>query len=149
MTRTAGTVVAAAATLALLGCAPRETAEQRVTRIRSAHRIQPNGFQPRVGPEGTSELLVSVLVVNQGRESIGHLTLRVHVQDAEGHDRGSALVVLDTSSLVPGVSAQLTGVAGGLEIAAGERVLVELEDEPLPAERPSYPEYAGTPGAAP
>ncbi len=121
---------------------------QRVTRIRQQHRIQPNGFQPRTGAGGAPEVVVSVLVVNEGRERLDTLTLRVHVQGADGRDRASALAVADTAALVPGVSAQLSAVARGLEVLDGESVLVELEDEPVEAARAVYPEYGGAVGAA-
>jgi hypothetical protein len=137
---TAGAVVF----LLLGGCAARETPEQRVNRIRQEYRIQPNGYQPRVAADGTPELTVSVLVVGEGRDSVPWLTLRVHVQDADGRDRASALMTLDTSKLVPGVMSQLTGVVRGLEVGSGEGVLVELEDEPPPPERSAYPEYGAT-----
>jgi hypothetical protein len=133
--------------LAAATCAAPEGAAQRVTRVRQQHRIQPNGFQPRAGAGGAPEVVVSVLVVNDGRERLDRVTLRVHVQGTDGRDRASAPAVLDTAALVPGVSAQLSAVARGLDVRDGESVLVELEDEPAAVDRAGYPEYAGAVGA--
>ena len=119
---------------------------QRVDRIRRGYRIEPNGFQPRLAPDGTPEVVVSVLVANLGRETLDHVTLRVHLQGADGRDRASALAPLHTARLVPGVSAQLTAVARPLAVGGGESVLVELEDAPDVAGLAGYPEYAGTAG---
>ncbi len=141
-------ILGLAAALAAAACAPPESAAQRVTRVRRQHRIQPNGFQPRTGDGGAPEVVVSVLVVNDGRERLDRVTLRVHVQGTDGRDRVSALAVLDTAALVPGVSAQLSAVARGLEVRDGESLLVELEDEPAAVELAGYPEYAGVGGAA-
>ena len=131
----------AAVALAAAACAPRETLVQRITRIRRNFRIEPNGFQARNAADGTREVVVSVLVVNDGRDSLGRLTLRVHVQGTDGRDRASGLAALDTSKLVPGVTSQLTGVARQLDVGDGEIVLLELEDEPAPELLAGYAEY--------
>jgi hypothetical protein len=133
--------VAVAVALAAAACAPRETGVQRVTRIRRSFRIEPNGFQVRTAADGTPEVVVSVLVVNGGRDSLERLTLRVHLQGADGRDRASGLAALDTSELVPGVTSQLTGIARQLEVAEGESVLLELEDEPARESLAGYAEY--------
>ena len=130
-----------AVAFAATACAPSETGVQRVARIRRGFRIEPNGFQVRTAGDGTPEVVVSVLVVNGGRESLDRLTLRVHVQGVDGRDRASALAALDTTKLVPGVAAQLTGIARQLEVGAGESVLLELEDEPPPELLAGYAEY--------
>lgn len=139
-------VVGLSAVLVTGGCGAPESAAQRVTRVRQQHRIQPNGFQARAGAAGAPEVVVSVLVVNEGKERLDHVTLRVHVQASDGRDRASAPAVLDTAALLPGVSAQLSAVARGIEVREGESVLIELEDDPVAAELAGYPEYAGAPG---
>jgi len=147
--RLAVAVVGAAVvfTLALAGCARRESDVERVARVRRQFRIQPNGFQPRAGAGGVPEVVVSVLVVNEGRERLDRLTLRVHVQGSDGRDRASATAVVDTSALLPGVAAQLSAIARGVEVAEGETVLVELEDAPAADGLAAYPEFAATGGA--
>jgi hypothetical protein len=122
-------------------CAPRETAVQHISRVRRSFRIEPNGFQARTATDGTPEVVVSVLVVNGGREPLSCLTLRVHLQGADGRDRASAVAALDSSKLVPGVTSQLTGIARQLEVAKGESVLLELEDEPTLESLAAYAEY--------
>ena len=131
------------AAVAFAACGERETATQRISRIRRQFRIQPNGFQVRGAADGTPEVVVSVIAVNGGKETIDRLTLRVHVQGQEGRDRASVLAVVDTSALITGVSSQLTAVARGLDVGAGESVLIELEDEPAAGDLSGYAEYAG------
>jgi hypothetical protein len=144
----ASAVLGLAAAIVAAGCTAPESAAQRVTRARQQHRILPNGFQMRAGDGGAPEVVVSVLVVNDGKERLDRVTLRVHVQGTDGRDRASALAVLDTAALVPGVSAQLSAVARGLDVRDGESLLVELEDAPAAAEIAGYPEYAGAAEAA-
>jgi hypothetical protein len=149
--RSATIALCAAVALVDAACAPRETPVQRVSRIRRQFRIEPNGYQARRAVDGAPEVVVSVLVLNGGRDSLPRLTLRVHVQDAGGRDRASALAAVDTSGLVPGVTGQLSAIARGLEVDAGESLLVELENEPPAAELAGYAEYgdpaAGAPGS--
>ena len=135
-------MICVALALGAASCVPRETDVERVTRLRRSFRIEPNGYQARTAPDGTAEVVVSVLVVNGGRDGLDHLTLRVHVQGADGRDRASGTAVLDTARLVPGVTAQLTGIARRLEVAEGESVLLELEDEPARESLAGYAEYA-------
>jgi len=144
--RLAAIVACAAAAVALAACAPHETEAQRVTRIRRHFRIEPNGFQSRTSADGAAGVAVGILVVNEGRERLERLTLRVHVQGTDGRDRASAPAVVDTSALVPGVAAQLSAIARGLEVGPGETALVELEDEPAGEVLAGYPEYTGARG---
>ena len=104
------------------------------------------GFQPRTGADGTAVVVVRVVVVNDGREGLDRLTLRVHVQGADGRDHAAAAAVVDTSVMVPGVTAQATAIARGLDVGPGETVLVELEDAPALETLAGYPEYAGAGG---
>lgn len=138
----AALLVAIAAAVSPCACGRGETAEERVTRLRAAHRVQPDGFQPRRSSDGASELVISVLALNTGRERLPWLTILVHVQDAAGADRVAVRAPLDTSKLVPGVTTQLSAVVAGVEVGPQERVLVELEGQPPRHALAELPEYA-------
>ena len=136
------TVVAVlAATFATGGCGRRESARDRVTRLRAGYCVQPHGFQQRRTADGTPELAIDVLVSNGSRDGLATVTLAVHVLGADGSSRAEGRAILDTAGLIPGAAEQRTALARGLEVAAGDSVTVELEEEPESTALPSYPEY--------
>ncbi len=124
------------------GCGPRETIEERVTRMRLQYDVEPDGFQPRWTAEGTPELVLSLRVVNNGRDNLDALTVLVRVMAPAGEDRAVRRLALDTRGLRPGVSEQLSGVLPGVEFRDGDTVLLEREVDPPASERHLYPEYA-------
>lgn len=128
--------------LVLSGCAPEESHEERVTRLRLQYEVEPDGFQPRLTAEGTPELVLSVRVVNRGRESLDALTLLVRVHTQAGEDRHVRRLTLDTRGLRPGVSAQLSGVIRDMKLMEGDTLLLEREIAPPAEQRQHYPEYA-------
>jgi len=135
-------VLAALALVAMtFGCGPKETPEQRVSRLRMGYEVRPNGFQPRTGADGTPELALDLLVLNSGRESLGHLTFVLRVVGADGAERVRRAVSIDTSDLLPGVTSQVSAIARDVVVQEGDQVLLELEPEPDARERATYPEY--------
>lgn len=134
-------VLLAVAGLAL-ACGAKETPAQRITRLRQQYRVEPNGFQPRTGPEGTPQLVLSLLVTDTGKQSLRHLTVMVRIENQAGKEIAAKPVTLDVSSLYPGVPQQLSAIVDGVEFQPGDSVLVELENEPTAAERATYPEYS-------
>lgn len=126
--------------LALLACGGKETPEQRVTRLRLAHQVQPTAVQVRTTPEG-SQLLVDFMVVNTARENLPTLTVKVVVVDSQGRDRATHLLSLNTSDLQPGVAGQVTGFIPGETLSPGEQVRVEVEAQVPVRESARYPEY--------
>ncbi len=141
MGSTAQIVARAVLVLAVPACASRETPEHRVTRLRQGYRVEPAGYEARRAPDGATELAARLLVVNTGREGLPTLTVVFHVQGADGADRLARRVPLDVTELAPGVTAPRLVVIPGVEVRAGEDVLVELEEAPPPAARGQYPEY--------
>ncbi|MEP0774880.1 MAG: hypothetical protein HRF46_11035 [Acidobacteriota bacterium] len=131
-----------AVVLVVSGCGSKESPEDRVTRLRLQYEVEPDGFQPRVTAQGAPELVLSVRVVNKGKESLDALTLLVRVKSPAGEDREVRRVTLDTRGLRPGVSAQLSGVVTGLEFREGDSLLLEREINPPVDQRYLYPEYA-------
>lgn len=126
--------------LALLACGGRETPEQRVTRLRLAHQVQPTAVQVRTTPQGP-ELLIDFTVVNTARQRLPTLTVKVVVVDGKGRDRASHLVSLKTADLQPGVAGQVTGFIPQETLSPGEQVRVEVEAQVPVKERARYPEY--------
>lgn len=144
LARAAGRGLALAAVAALAcasACAPKETPEQRVSRLRMQYEVQPTGFQPRTTDDGTPELALDILVLNKGRESLGHLTFVLRILKEDGSERLNRPVSIDTSELLPGVTSQLSAIVTGVELQEGEQVVLELEPNPSASERASYPEY--------
>jgi hypothetical protein len=137
-------VVALLATAALAGCADRETAFERVSRLRGQHEVQPNSVQPRVRADGTEELVLDLLVLNKGKEQLDTLTFVVRVIGDDGGRRAEQRVSVDTSALRPGVTEQRTAVARGMTVRDGEQVEVVIEGVPAEVHLREYPEYAGT-----
>lgn len=132
-----------------LGCGGKETPDQKVTRLRLAHQVQPTAVQVRTTPEGP-ELLIDFTVVNTAREKLPTLTVKVVLVDTQGRDRATHLLSLNTGDLQPGVAGQVTGFIRGESIARGEQVRVEVEAQVPPEERGRYPEYrqaTETPGS--
>lgn len=126
--------------LALTGCGGKETPEQKVTRLRLAHQVQPTAVQVRTTPEGP-ELIIDFTVVNTAREGLPTLTVKVVLVDSRGRDRATHLVSLNTADLLPGVAGQVTGFIRGETLAPGEQVRVEVEAQVSVKERARYPEY--------
>lgn len=129
----------------LLGCGAKVSSEDRVTSLRLNYEVEPDGFQPRRAVDGNPELVLSVRVVNKGRESLDALTVLVRVLAPTGEERAVRRLTLDTRGLRPGVGAQLSGVVPDCEVHEGDTVLLEREISPPHAERHLYPEYAGPP----
>ena len=129
----------------MVGCGPRETAEERVTRVRLQYEVEPDGFQPRWTTDGTPELVLSLRVVNRGTESLDAVTVLVRVVGPAGEERAVRRLPLDIRGLRPGVSEQLSGVLPGVEVRDGDTVLLEREVNPPLAERHLFPEYAVAP----
>ncbi len=134
-------VVLVVAGVIVAGCAPKETATERVSRIRLQYEVEPDGFQPRWGSDGTPELVLSLRVVNRGKESLDALTVLVRVVAPTGEDRAVRRLTLDTRGLRPGVSEQLSGVLSGVEFREGDTVFLEREVDPPASQRHLYPEY--------
>jgi hypothetical protein len=133
------TIVAVVALAA--ACGVRETAEQRVTRIRQQYDVKPTGFQPRTGADGEPELAVDVLVLNRGKESLKTLTLVLDVVGSDGKTIVRKPVSFDVGDLVPGVTSQVSAIVPGVALKEGDQVMLELESAPDAAERAAYPEY--------
>lgn len=133
------------AVTALVGCGGQETPAERVTRLRLNYEVEPDGFQPRRSPNGVSELVLSMRVVNKGKEGLDALTVLVRVMTPTGEERAVRRLTLDTRGLRPGVSEQLSGVLEDVEFHEGDTVLLEREVSPPIGERHLYPEYAGIP----
>jgi hypothetical protein len=130
--------------LGLVACGPKESPEERITRLRLAHEVQPTAVQVRQTPEGP-QLVLDFLVVNKGREVLPTLTVKVIIVAANGQDRATHLVSLDTAQLRPGVASQLTALLRGETLQPGEQVRVEVEGRVSPESRAHYPEFGGRP----
>lgn len=130
----------ALAALALGACGSRETPEQKVTRLRLAHQVQPTAVQVRNTPQGP-ELVIDFTVVNTAREKLPTLTVKVVLVDSKGKDRATHLVSLNTGDLLPGVAGLVTGFIPGETLAQGEQVRVEVEAQVSVKEQARYPEF--------
>ncbi len=135
--------------LALAACTSRETAWQRITRLRNGYRVEPTGIHSVRTAGGIPELRVDLIVVDTGRERLPWLTVLVHVQGSDGRDRLARRATVDVAGLVPGVRELRTAVVPGVGVDRGENVIIELEGAPPRGVLAELPEYAGTGESAP
>lgn len=126
------------------GCGPKETHEQRINRLRRAHQVVPTAVQNRTTAEGV-QLVLDFTVVNTARESLPVLTVKVIIVDANGKDRATHLVSLDTGALRPGVASQVTAFIPDEQLGEGESVRVEVEGQVPVSQQEAYPEFKGLP----
>ncbi len=135
-------VTVAVLAVAAAACGPRETPEQRVDRLRQQYDVQPNGYQPRTGPDGRPELILDMLVRNTGQKGLKHLTLMVRVLGPGGKELQHERFTIDVADLVPGVTSQISAVVPGVEVKPGDSVTLELENAPPPEVRSQFPEFS-------
>lgn len=126
------------------GCGPKETHEQRINRLRRAHQVIPTAVQNRTTLEG-SQLILDFTVVNTAREPLPVLTVKVIIVDANGEDRTTHLVSLETKDLRPGVASQVTGFLPDEKLGEGESVRVEVEGQVPASQQEAYPEFGRLP----
>ncbi len=152
--------------LALLaGCdQPRkESARDRVSRLRLLHKVSANFYEVKKDREGKPILVLDLTVTNEGSESIPEVTMRLHVTEADGKTRLVIPVTLDVSRIKPGTlevhprapgkpptSIAKPGPPGhlvigvpGVDIQPGEEITLEMQGQPSKEEMAKYPEYKG------
>jgi len=127
--------------LAFSACAPRESTEQRVTRLRLQYEVRPSSVQPDAGPDGRPGVVIGLLLANQGREGLARLTLVARLVGQDGRERVVRPFTVDTSGVAPGVTTPISSRIPDVELREGEMLTVELESDPPASARASYPEY--------
>ena len=163
--RLVAAALSAAMLVALTGCDPprRETARDRVTRLRLLHRVSANWYEVKKERDGKTVLVLDLTVTNDGNESLAEVTMRMHLTAADGKDRLVVPVTLDVSRIKPGTltvhprepgkpltSEAKPGTPGhlvvgvpGVEVKPGEEITLEMEGQPSKQEIATYPEYRG------
>ncbi len=141
----------------------RETARDRITRLRLLHRVNANFYEMKKGKDGNPVLVLDLTVTNNGNESLNEVTMRLHITAPDGKDRVVIPVTLDVARIKPGtlkvippkpgrsaVSEVTPGPPGhlvvgvpGAEVRAGEEITLEMQGQPSKAEMAQYPEYRG------
>lgn len=138
-------VLLIAAAASMLACGPRETPEQHLARLRRAHNIIPTGATTVVNAEGMPRLVVDLRITNQSAEPLAHLTIRVRVENIEGHELLSTPITLDLSNARPGVGVQLAALIDDFQLSDEDQVMVEVEDGLTPEQIRALPEFADLP----
>jgi hypothetical protein len=138
-------IVLVVSALTVAGCGKRETPEEHLARLRSAHDIVPTGATTIFDREGNPRLVVDLRVTNQSAERLDHLTVTVRVEDADGTERLARPVTLDLSDTRPGVGVQLAAIIDGYQLADDDQVFVEILGNLTPEELRALPEFADLP----
>ncbi len=131
-----------AAVILLPGCGEKVTPEQRLVRLRYNHEIIPVAAKTLYDADGQPTLLVDLQVVNQGGETLEHLTVLVQVYGPGGEEKTSQRVTLDLSGVQPGIGARVSALLPGVELLDDDEVTVELEHGLSPEDLRGLPEYA-------
>jgi len=131
-----------AAVILLPGCGEKVTPEQRLVQIRYNHEIIPVAAKTLYDSEGAPTLLIDLQIVNQGGETLDHLTVLVQVYGPDGEEKTSQRVTLDLSGVQPGIGARVSALLPGVELFDDDEVTVELEHGLSPEDLRGLPEYA-------
>lgn len=131
--------------VAAVACGPRETPEQHVARLRRAHNIIPTGATTVVNAEGMPRLVVDLRITNKSAEPLAHLTIRVRVENIEGHELLSTPITLDLSKARPGVGVQLAALIDDFQLSDEDQVMVEVEEGLTPEQIRALPEFKDLP----
>lgn len=134
-----------AGAIAVAGCGPEETPEQRLARLRAAHEIYPVAATTVFDAAGAPTLLVDLQVANQGGEALGLLTVVVRVVGGDGVVTHSGRVTLDLEGVRPGIGARVSASVPGVALGEDDQVTVELEAGLPPEDLRQLPEYAEMP----
>ncbi len=163
--RLSGALLCALSLVLLAGCdQPRkESARDRITRLRLLHRVSANWYEMKKDREGKPVLVLDLTVTNDGNESLKEVTMRMHIAGPDGKDRLVMPVTLDVSRIKPGTlevhprqpgkpptSEAKPGPPGhlviglpGVDVRSGEEITLEMQGQPSKEEMASYPEYLG------
>jgi len=141
----------------------RESARDRITRLRLLHRVSANFYEVKKGKDGKPVLVLDLTVTNNGNESLNEVTMRLHVTAPNGKDRLVIPVTLDVSRIKPGTLTVIPRKPGrspgsevkpgppghlvvgvpGVEVGSGEEITLEMQGQPSKSEMAQYPEYRG------
>jgi len=156
-------IVPALALLSACDQPRKESARDRVTRLRLLHKVSANFYEVKKDREGKPVLVLDLTVTNEGNESLAEVTMRLHVAEADGKSRLVVPVTLDVSRIKPGslevhpreagkppMSVAKPGPPGhlvigvpGVEVKPGEELTLEMQGQPSKEEMAAYPEYKG------
>jgi hypothetical protein len=139
-------------TLALLGVVvlgaagscdqPRkEKPRERITRLRLHYKVSPDWYEVQKDKSGKPVLAMELTVTNTAKESLNQVTMVLHVTRPDGKDRVKMPLTLDVSHVIPGVPGKISVAVPGIEVNAGEEVVLQMQGQPSRAEMRQYPEY--------
>jgi len=114
---------------------------ERVTRLRLHYKVSPDWYEVQKDKDGKPVLAMELNVTNTTTESLKQVTMVLHVAGPDGKDRVKMPLTLDTSHLGPGVPGKVSVTVPGVDVRAGEEVVLQMEGQPSKAEMGQYPEY--------
>jgi hypothetical protein len=128
---------------AVAGCdQPRkEKPWERITRLRLHYKVSPDWYEVQKDKDGKPVLAMELTVTNTAKESLNQVTMVLHVTAPDGKDRVKVPLTLDVSHLTPEVPGKISVAVPGVEVRAGEEVILQMEGQPSRAEMGQYPEY--------
>jgi hypothetical protein len=95
-------------------------------------------------PRVRTDAILDILVSSAGKEQLPGLTLDIAHLDAERRAKDRCTVWVETASLAPGQSTQVTHTLDNVAWATGDAYTVEVRKSIPAAERSGYREFDGT-----
>ena len=142
MTRTGSMLVLFFMLVAVAGCGPRETPEQRLATLRAAHDIVPTAWANTTDAEGNPRLVVDLRITNQSADPLARLTILVSVDGPDGTEKLRERITLDLTDLRPGLDTQIAALVPGFEAGEFDRIEAGIEVGLSDEELRSLPEFA-------
>jgi hypothetical protein len=128
--------------LAVVGCGPRETPEQRLATLRAAHDIVPTAWANTTDADGNPRLVVDLRVTNQAADPLEKLTVLVTVDGPDGSEKLRRQVTLDLAGLRPGLDTQTAALVPGFKAGEFDRVEAGIEGGLSDEELRALPEFS-------
>jgi hypothetical protein len=114
---------------------------ERITRLRLHYKVSPDWYEVQKDKSSKPVLAMELTVTNTAKESLNQVTMVLHVTGSDGKDRVKMPLTLDVSHLSPGVPGKISVAVPGIEVHAGEEVVLQMQGQPSRAEMRQYPEY--------
>ena len=114
---------------------------ERITRLRLHYQVKADWYEMQKDKDGRPVLAMELTVTNTGKDALKQVTMVLHVTGSDGKERVKMPLTLDTSQLTPAVPGKISVTVPGVEVRAGEEVVLQMEGQPSKAEIAEYPEY--------
>ena len=148
--------------LLVAGCGPRLSSEEKIELLRAQYTASLESLTVKQEPlpggaagggEGSgtesappvvrTDAILDIRVSSGGQEQLPGLTLDIEHLDAERRSKDRRTLWVETASLAPGQSRQVTHTLENVTWATGDAYTVEVRKSVPSAERSAYREFGG------